>query len=195
MGKLREDFVLHQGVSIKDAMEALGYWRTGTEPGSNYKMWVQREYVRLERSWRPASNWWMLIFAPFIFGLICFLVSKARMIMTIWFSETTDAIGVHVLLEGRTDERMSDWISLRESLLAIGAPSEYLPAKPRFQEGPTIVDTIPETSGTPLSRVWAEISSNQCPYCRAEVPLDGITRPDGSVICPNCFGKFTPDRK
>jgi hypothetical protein len=191
MGGLREDFVLHPGVTIEDAMETIKYWRSGSDVGGKYKMWIQKEYVRLERSWYPAGNYLLLIFAPLIFGLICFFMSKARVIITLWFSETVDSIGVHFLLEGKAAERMEDYTSLRERLLAIGAPSPYVRG-PRTEEGPSIEGLTPPIPESSLSKVWHLTPTDRCPYCGAEVPLDGTTRPDGSVICPKCFGKFVP---
>ncbi|MHA1948376.1 MAG: hypothetical protein ACXAAO_05715 [Candidatus Thorarchaeota archaeon] len=35
-------------------------------------------------------------------------------------------------------------------------------------------------------------TKDSCPNCGAKLAIDGLIRPDGSVICPKCFRKFIP---
>ncbi|MCK5265358.1 MAG: hypothetical protein KAR03_07095, partial [Candidatus Thorarchaeota archaeon] len=47
-----------------------------------------------------------------------------------------------------------------------------------------------QISPKPGSKVEAH---NSCPHCGSEMAVGGMVRPDGLVICPNCFKKFKPE--
>ncbi|MFW9864173.1 MAG: hypothetical protein ACFFEX_17360 [Candidatus Thorarchaeota archaeon] len=42
-------------------------------------------------------------------------------------------------------------------------------------------------------KVQTEVPKHYCPHCQEELSdISGVVRPDGSVICPKCFKRFTP---
>ncbi|MHA2312474.1 MAG: hypothetical protein ACXADC_15825 [Candidatus Thorarchaeota archaeon] len=45
----------------------------------------------------------------------------------------------------------------------------------------------------PVRKAQTETPRHSCPNCKEELTnISGIVRPDGSVICPKCFTRFTP---
>lgn len=115
MGTQVEDFLLAPNRTIQDSVNGIESWRSYSEEGKKYSINVQPTYIVLRRSWYPSGSYCLLCFAPFLFGIICFLMSKKKFSITLSYSEG-EPVGVHAVLDGDIREKMEDYYELKGNI-------------------------------------------------------------------------------
>lgn len=85
----------------------------------------------------------------------------------------------------------SDVLSLFHSF---SATVEFPRSKKFYVEFPLFALQCPPNLKPTIIETGPKREKKGCPYCGAEIVIEGLIRPDGRVICPKCFKKFTPEK-
>jgi hypothetical protein len=86
-------------------------------------------------------------------------------------------IRCQVILKVTVERPRWNWLEITIPLLSGHCPDELKPVL---------------TKKKPLGSA-RDAFQNKCPHCDAELDVGGMVRPDGTVICPKCFKRFTPE--